>query len=618
MLRTTLLNGITNERDKDYTALWLSIITEGVISGLEVTTNKVGLGVCFIKATRTATTPQEEILVKFEATTDEIIDTSGTKKVWIEIEQNNINDPGLNDVNGTTAGSIKTGASYPTSNFIPLADIVAGVITDDRNFIKLKKEILDLLGLDIDITTTWDITANKFFGDGSGLTGILSEAEITESELVAGEDITSLDAIEPSKLTKWLDYSLWGGNTHNVLALKLDTNKTLFIYRDEADSNKGKARVWTNVGSVITYGSEVTFEANGVSYASMWLDLLGTDKVVVTYENAGTNLVNFVILSISWTTVIPGTPTVGATWASGIPGIVKIDTDKFFCCYGYSTVVSGVVWTVSGTTITLWTTVNFTVWGSNMSDTTAIFLETDKVLIVYEDSSTSWSRVVSISWTVPTAGTQVVTLWNTRNFSGVLIDTNKVLITWVYPSSSLRIWIVTISGTTVTEYGYDAIVVTGADVSSVVNYLSDTVLVTYGKALRFVTWSGTSIDAGIENILLTGAWLTGYKIDLVDSDKLVLPFKSSSSTQEASILTLWDWYYKAIWSFIGFSKNTILKGETFKLATGGILWGFVGLEFGKNYYLWSIPWTISTSGTILVWRAISTTQILINPGSFST
>lgn len=138
MLRTTLLNGITTEKDKDYTALGLAILGEGIIEGLQVTTNQVATGSAFIKATRTSTTPNEEVLVKFEITANEVIDTSGTKKVWIEILQDNINDAGLNDANGTIAWEIKTGASYPSTNFIALADIVSGVITDDRSFIKLK------------------------------------------------------------------------------------------------------------------------------------------------------------------------------------------------------------------------------------------------------------------------------------------------------------------------------------------------------------------------------------------------------------------------------------------------------------------------------------------------
>lgn len=177
MIKTTLLNGITTERDKDYTALGLTILEAGVVSGLEVTTNQVGTGTAFIKVTRTATTPTEEILVKLEITANEVIDTSGTKKVWLEINQNNINDPGLNDVNGTTAGSIKTGASYPASNYIPLASITGGVITDDRVFVRLK------------LLRKW-LTPNRiFYTDSTG-----QEIELafgTAGQILTGNGLTN-------------------------------------------------------------------------------------------------------------------------------------------------------------------------------------------------------------------------------------------------------------------------------------------------------------------------------------------------------------------------------------------------------------------------------------------
>jgi hypothetical protein len=122
----------------------------------------VGVGSWFIKVTRTAITPNEEILVRVEITEAETIDTSGTKKVWLEINQNNINDPALNDANGTTAGSIQTGASYPASNYIPLADIVGGVITDDRTFINPKEDV-ELRGSTIPRGTLIPVTEDYTF-----------------------------------------------------------------------------------------------------------------------------------------------------------------------------------------------------------------------------------------------------------------------------------------------------------------------------------------------------------------------------------------------------------------------------------------------------------------------
>ncbi len=62
-----------------------------------------------------------------------VIDTSGTKKVYITIPQANINDPTQNtDVHGEGIATISTDTSYPSSNYIPLASITSGVITDER------------------------------------------------------------------------------------------------------------------------------------------------------------------------------------------------------------------------------------------------------------------------------------------------------------------------------------------------------------------------------------------------------------------------------------------------------------------------------------------------------
>lgn len=130
--KVTLLNGVTVERDTDYTAFAQTVLRAGVVSGLAVTSGSVAAGIAFIKVTRTSTTPDEDIIVKFENTAAVTIDTTGTKKVWIEITQANVNDPGLNLADGTGVGSIQTGASYPASNYIPLASISSGTITDAR------------------------------------------------------------------------------------------------------------------------------------------------------------------------------------------------------------------------------------------------------------------------------------------------------------------------------------------------------------------------------------------------------------------------------------------------------------------------------------------------------
>jgi len=70
-----------------------------------------------------------------------MIDTSGTKKVWIAIDPQYIED-GTLATNGLGMGiaTIQTGASYPAddSYYIPLASITSGVITDERPMLSMK------------------------------------------------------------------------------------------------------------------------------------------------------------------------------------------------------------------------------------------------------------------------------------------------------------------------------------------------------------------------------------------------------------------------------------------------------------------------------------------------
>jgi len=194
MLKTTLLNGITTEKDKDYTELGLNTIRPGVITGLEVTTNSVGTGKGFVRVTRTATTPEEIILVRVEITEAEVIDTSGTKKVWIEINQDNINDPALNDANGTLAGTVETGADYPAGNYIPLADIVAGVITDERKVATIKAKNIN--GAEVFFET-----------DAGGIKVVFKKADGDEADV----EVENIYAIT--------DYFLNGKGTNTALGL---------------------------------------------------------------------------------------------------------------------------------------------------------------------------------------------------------------------------------------------------------------------------------------------------------------------------------------------------------------------------------------------------------------
>lgn len=130
-----LVNWNSNNADFQFQTAPTSFINQGVISGLAVTLNQVAVGSALISVTSNGQT----WLITFHNTSLVTIDTSGTKKVWIEVTQAKIDNGVSNNEDGTGIAFINTGASYPWSgSYIPLASIASGVITDDRVFISMK------------------------------------------------------------------------------------------------------------------------------------------------------------------------------------------------------------------------------------------------------------------------------------------------------------------------------------------------------------------------------------------------------------------------------------------------------------------------------------------------
>lgn len=129
MLRCGNLNGNNISYDKDFSLLVSSLLSGGIVSGFGVTTNAVWIGKAVLEATRTN---GEVVLVAVENTTSITIDTTGTKKVRITIDQTKLDDGTANLEDGTGIITVATGASYPASNYIRLASITSGVITDTR------------------------------------------------------------------------------------------------------------------------------------------------------------------------------------------------------------------------------------------------------------------------------------------------------------------------------------------------------------------------------------------------------------------------------------------------------------------------------------------------------
>lgn len=132
MLRTALLWGNTITLDADLSKYIETVSDQWVIEGLEVNSNSVAPGKAWVKATRSN---GETIMTLVQNTEALSVDTSGTKKIWIEIKQDAIDNGLLNNEDGTWIAEIKTWPSVPAQNFLLLASLADWVAKDERNLI---------------------------------------------------------------------------------------------------------------------------------------------------------------------------------------------------------------------------------------------------------------------------------------------------------------------------------------------------------------------------------------------------------------------------------------------------------------------------------------------------
>ena len=240
MQRVALINWKNINQDYDLAKIFSSLSTSWVIEWLEVQSWKVTPWYAFIDITRDSNT----FPILFQNSADVVIDTTWTKKVYIEITQSNIDDWNNNNADWTWIWEIKTNSTYPTSNFVKLASITAWVITDEREYIQIK-DILKLIWLTQNITTTWDITANQFYWDWSNLSWIISDVGATTTPTTTWENITI-----------WNTLVLWA-NIDGALPADADE----VFWRNSTQKRSQKFTIWAtdwNITDVVLWLSKVS------------------------------------------------------------------------------------------------------------------------------------------------------------------------------------------------------------------------------------------------------------------------------------------------------------------------------------------------------------------------
>ena len=132
-VRTKLLSWRNINTDSDFSKYIETVSEPWVIEGLAVSTNSVAVGKCWCPCERTN---WETIYALVESFSAETIDTSWTGYVIVTIGQNYIDDWSLINEDWTWVATIEVVSELPTKNYLLLATLTSGSITDSRNMIK--------------------------------------------------------------------------------------------------------------------------------------------------------------------------------------------------------------------------------------------------------------------------------------------------------------------------------------------------------------------------------------------------------------------------------------------------------------------------------------------------
>lgn len=135
-IRVALLAGTQGNTDTDLSkSFFENIRTPGVITGLNISWWQIQPWVGLIECERTS---GETLIIPVIIDTAVTVDTTGTKKIYLEVDQDLLDDGTDIPWDNTGVVSVQTGWSYPSTNFLKIADVTSSVVTDEREFSKVK------------------------------------------------------------------------------------------------------------------------------------------------------------------------------------------------------------------------------------------------------------------------------------------------------------------------------------------------------------------------------------------------------------------------------------------------------------------------------------------------
>ena len=305
-------------------------------------------------------------------------------------------------------------------------------------------------------------------------------------------------------------------------------------------------------GETVTYegGTPVVFESGSTAQTSAVYDANAQKVVIVYADEANADYGTAVVGTVSGTSISFGTPVlVNGNRRLIFPSAVyDTNAQKIVIAYrdaGNSNYGTGIVGTVSGTSISFGTAVVFNSGESNYNS--AVYdANAQKIVIAYQDagnSSHGTAIVGTVSGTSISFGSEVVFKSASTLYSSIAYDTNaqKVVIVYGYAPNYHGTAIVgTVSGTSI-SFGTEVVFNAADSASLAITYeaAAQKVVIAYrnsnnpNPSVAIVgTVSGTSISFGTPVVFDT-AWSNSYISIVFDSNSnvVVISYRDNDNSQ---------------------------------------------------------------------------------------
>lgn len=331
----------------------------------------------------------------------------------------------------------------------------------------------------------------------------------------------------------------------------LSTTKFVVAYRDFVDSNHGTARIGTISGTDVTFGAEAEFlSADGADQISVGAFPVADKFVVVYRDNANSGHGTAKIGTVSGTTITFGAEAEFNASASFFNSVAMLSATEFVVASKVAAPSRGIakVGTVSGTDITFGAEVVFLA-ASGPVMMTATAIDASKFIVAYKDDTDSGrgtAKVGTVSGTDITFGAEAEFLSAAGAVDRISVSaidaTSKFVVAYTNGVRGVS-KVGTVSGTAITFGAEAEFLSTGTIISLSAAVISSTEFVVAYRdggdsdhgTVRVGTFAGTDITFGAETEFLSAGGAAFISADALDATSFVVAYRDDADSFHGTV-----------------------------------------------------------------------------------